>query len=597
MPEHNQFTLAHVTHEAVEQLGGIGTVLEGLMVSPVYKKHVQRSILIGPTNMHISTDPEKRLGEHGEVLYSSIDQIDKLSLGVKFRPVEWAFNVAIVYGKRQYAPPGQNRKGEAEVLLIDVFRVNPDRLNVFKLRLWETFSLDSRRYESLWDFEEYVRLAEPAFYALRALLSDEDLPCVLFSHEFMGMPAALQAILDGGKDFRTVFYAHECSTARRIVEDHPGHDTMFYNVLQQARDQGLFVEDVFGNKNHFLRHALISHAHLCDGVIAVGDHTRDELKFLNRPFSEREIDLVYNGLPTMKVTLDSKNQARAMLVEYANKLVSYQPDILMTHVTRPVISKGLWRDLKVCHELDRRLGILGKKAVLIILTTAGGVRRPQDVLAMEKQYGWPRNHREGFPDLVGPEVDIHQMILPFNDEHENVQVVLVNQFGWSQERIGRRLPKDMNIADLRMATDVEFGMATYEPFGISPLEPLGCGAISVISDVCGCYGFVNYVTKGDGAPNVIVADFTSPGKGMTINDLMEMDRLQRDRVEEEVAGRVVDDLLHLLPFDDDARSKLIETGQKLLKKMGWDTVVKDGLLPMLERICSNQPGNFNGNGQ
>ena len=36
-----------------------------------------------------------------------------------------------------------------------------------------------------------------------------------------------------------------------------------------------------------------------------------------------------------------------------------------------------------------------------------------------------------------------------------------------------RLPDGMDIADLRRATDVEFGMATYEPFGISPLEPLG----------------------------------------------------------------------------------------------------------------------------
>ena len=306
----NRLTLAHVTHEAVEQLGGIGTVLEGLMVSPVYQAHVKRSILVGPTRAHLAVDPESRLGEEGEVLYSSIDQIDRLGLAGRFRPVEWAFNVAIVYGRRRYNPPGQGRTGEAEVLLIDVFRTNPDRLAVFKLRLWETFGLDSKRYESGWDFEEYARLAEPAYYALQALLRPEDIPCILFSHEFMGMPTVLQAILEGERTFRTVFHAHECATARRLVEDHPGHDTMFYNVLRQARAAGQFVDDVFGPQDHFFRHALISRAHLCDGVIAVGDCTRDELKFLGRAFDEHPIELVYNGLPAMQVDLAGKLKSR-----------------------------------------------------------------------------------------------------------------------------------------------------------------------------------------------------------------------------------------------------------------------------------------------
>jgi hypothetical protein len=593
MSDSPKFTLAHVTHEATEQLGGIGTVLEGLMVSPVYQKHVRRSILIGPTATRLSADPEKRLGDQGEVLYSSIDQIDRLGLGSKFRPVEWAFNVAIVYGKRKYDPPGQKRVGEAEVLLIDVFRANPDRLNIFKLRLWETFGLDSAKYEGSWDYEEYVRLAEPAFYALRALLHDEDLPCVLFSHEYMGMPSALQAILDGGEQFRTVFHAHECATARRLVEDHPGHDTMFYNVLKQARAQGLFVEDVFGSRDSFLRHALVSRAHLCDGVIAVGDYTREELQFLNQPFSEHPVELVYNGLPAFRVTLEEKNKSRAMLLEYAKHLLGYEPDVLMTHVTRPVISKGLWRDVKVCHELDPLLGKQGKKAVLFILTSAGGVRRPQDIFLMERQYGWPRHHHMGFPDLVGPEIDIHRMIEPFNVDHTNVQIVLVNQFGWSYDRIGKRLPKDMGIDDLRHATDVEFGMATYEPFGISPLEPLGSGAICVISNVCGCEGFVRHVSSGKAMPNVIEADFTRVTGKPTIAELLAMTEAQRDRLEAKVAAEVAKNLMAVLPWDEVARKRLVHSGQTLVKRMGWDQVIEEGLLPLLQRICK-APAQVNG---
>ena len=581
------FSLAHVTHEAVEHLGGIGTVLAGLMSSPVYQSRVKRSILIGPTQTRLHANPEARLGEHGEVLYSSIDRIDRANLSGKFRPVEWAFNVAIVYGKRQYEIPGDHRTGEAEVLLIDVFQTNPDRLNVFKLRLWETFGVDSSRYDKTWDYEEYVRLAEPAYYALVALLGQDDLPCVLFSHEFMGMPTALQAILDGQEQFRTVFHAHECATARHIVENHPGHDTMYYNVLDQARAQGKYVEDVFGGLDHHLRHALISRSHLCDGVIAVGDRTRDELFFLDHHFDHHPIELVYNGLPAGKVDMESKLASRAMLLAYAKSLLDYEPDVLLTHVTRPVISKGLWRDLKVCHALEPHLHAKGKKGVLIILTSAGGVRRPQDVTAMERQYGWPRHHRVGYPDLVGPEEAIYRDIEAFNANHTAIQVVLVNQFGWSRQRIGSRLPAEMTIADLRRATDVEFGMATYEPFGISPLEPLHAGAVCVISNACGCGGFVRHVTGGKSVTNVIDADFTRLDSPRSIDELKGMTQAERDRIEERVAAEVAEELMRRIPWTDRQRQALVQSGQGLVAKMGWDQVIGEGLIPMLERITNS----------
>ncbi len=589
MQNDQRLTLAHVTHEAVEHLGGIGTVLEGLMTSPVYQRQVKRSILIGPIATHMTVDPEDRLGAHGEVLYSSIDGIDRDGLGNRFRPVEWAFNVAIVYGKRQYTTPGDERKGEAEVLLIDVFRVNPDRLNVFKLKLWETFGLDSTKYEDSWDYEEYTRLAEPAYYCLQALLGEEDRPCVVFSHEYMGMPTALQAIMEGQDNFRTVFHAHECATARRIVEDHPGHDTMFYNVLDQARRQGLYLDDVFGSSDHVPRHALISRSYLCDGIIAVGDRVRDELHFLSDHFDGHAIDLVYNGLPAGKVTLEEKLRSRGMLADYSQALLGYRPDVIMTHVTRPVISKGMWRDIAVCHEMDGLLGEQGKTGVLYILTSGGGVRRPQDVLAMEQNYGWPRHHRMGYPDLVGPEEGISRDVEAFNAGHKAVQIVLVNQFGWSRQRIGNRVPAGMDIADFRRATDVEFGMATYEPFGISPLEPLGSGAVCVITNICGCEGFVEHATAGKGTPNVLAADFTALDRHMSIDELKALDQGQRDRIERPIAAEIARELVNRLPQSDADRQKLIDAGQALVAQMGWDQIIEDGMLPMLERIISRCP--------
>ncbi len=585
MPD--SFTLAHVTHEAVEKLGGIGTVLEGLITSPVYQKHVKRSILVGPCQTHVAVDPAKRLGDEGTVLYSSVDDVDALGMGSRLRPIEWAFNTPIVYGRRTFDIPGTDLHGEADVLMIDVFNISADRLGRFKYMLADRFGIDSSRYEDRWDYEEYVRLAEPAFYALAALLNEDELPCILLSHEFMGLPAALKCIVDGEPTFRTIFHAHECSTARYLVEHHEGHDTMFYNVLRQARERGLYVEDVFGDQSMHFRHALISKSHCCDAVMAVGDYAAEEMHFLGRHFDHHDIELVYNGVPATRVTITQRNSARKMLVDYSKQLVGYEPDVLMTHVTRPVISKGMWRDVKVCAELDKHFAGTGLKGVLYILTSGGGTRRPQDVRSMEDEYGWPRDHREGYPDLVGPEVELWDMIRPFNAEHENVQIVLVNQFGWSRPRIGTRLPKDMHIGHLRWAADVEFGMATYEPFGISPLEPLASGAVCVISNVCGCEGFVEYATEDQPTPNVLVADFTKLDQPHTIDALLAMTRAERDRIETIECRRIADELMDRIPGDNESRKALIQSGQKLVRKMGWDQVVRDKLVPVLQRITQN----------
>lgn len=579
------YTLAHVTHEAVEQIGGIGTVLEGLMISPEYKSRVDRSILIGPMGGHVHVpNPNLRLGEMGKVLYSSVDGIDELGLAAKFQPIEWAFDVSFAYGTRKYDQPSQGREGEAEVLLIDVSHVNEARNNAFKARLWEEFGLDSARYQTGWDYEEYVRLAEPAYYALNALLKDEDFPCVLFSHEFMGMPAALKAIMDGGDKFRTIYHAHECPTARRLCEDHPGHDTMFYSVLDTAQAKGLYVEDVFGNLDDMMRHALVKRTHLLDGIIAVGDRTRDEIKFLSNDFDDMDVTLVYNGLPTHQVDINLKNTMRNHLQEFSHKLLGFTPDILMTHVARPVISKAIWRDLQVCHEMESMLGKQDKKAVLYILTSAGGTRSKADVEHMCKSYGWPLHHKAGYPDLCGPEVELANDAAEFNLNHKNVKVVLVNQFGWGPDLVGPYCHSDLDMSGLRIAVDVEFGAADYEPFGISPLEPLACGAICVISDACGCEGFVRHTTKGKTVPNVIVGKYTLPGGSKSIKELLKITAVDRQKVELKEAKRIAKLLLADTPQTDAQRKKLISSGTKLVDKMGWDQVITDGLAKLLAKV-------------
>ena len=59
-------TVVHVTHEAIQKIGGIGAVLHGLLTSRVYLDKVPRNILIGPFwPQDVSGD--QRLGPQGEV--------------------------------------------------------------------------------------------------------------------------------------------------------------------------------------------------------------------------------------------------------------------------------------------------------------------------------------------------------------------------------------------------------------------------------------------------------------------------------------------------------------------------------------------------
>lgn len=579
-------TLIHVTHEACEKIGGIGAVLEGMITSPVYQRAVPRTILVGPLFNHFERPGRERLGPEGQVLYSSLDGIDDAGIGFRLRPIEWAFDVAIVYGRRRFKTAGDGRVGEAELLLLDVHRSSRLRLDQFKARLWERFGIDSRRYEHDWGYEEYVRLAEPAFHAALALLRPEELPAVLLSHEFMGLPTALKAVLDGQRQIRTLFHAHECSTARRLVEDHPGHDLRFYSLLREARAGRRYVDEVFGDQSDWFRHALVSRAHLCDAVVAVGTLVAEELHFLDRRYDHHVIDLVHNGIPAWHVSPEEKRSARASVDRWLLRCTGRAFDLLFTHVTRPVISKAIWRDFEVCSRLDALLAAEGRTAMLVILTSAGGTRRPQDIRIMHDEYGWPCAHREGYPDLVGPEIEIAAMVEEFNRRHRAVSARLVNQFGWSGTLLGMEdldHPMPMDMSTLRAATDAEFGLACYEPFGISPLEPLAAGGICLVSDVCGCRWFAEEVAGGDPAPNVLVGAYTTWDGSWNPEALHAIGAVERQALESRTADDLATRLHATLPRSDEDRLRLLARGAELAKAMSWDAVLRQHLLPAIDR--------------
>jgi len=580
--------VVHATHEAGFKQGGIGAVLDGLLSARSYLENVRRTVLVGPMDttdkaaMERLTTPDNQL----EIHYSSFHRVNEVdtALAAALTQLEADYNVYILYGTRAFGG------ARHEVLLVDGGEVDEDQANRFKGRVWGRYGIRSDRYAQHWEYSYYLNAAEPSFLALRALVGEDDDRSHRFiiAHEFMGLPLVFAATLDAPGEYRSIFYGHEVATVRPIVEGHMGHDTMFYNVMARATAEGKWLEEVFGDQSGFYKHALLSAVPECDNVFAVGDRVVDEMRFLDPALAEKNIDLVYNGVPSTEISLEDKLASKRKLQQYAINLGLFDapPDFVFTHVTRMVVSKGLWRDIRVLEHLDEALASQGKTAVLYILSTilpAG--RSATDVFRMEEEYGWPVVHREGAPDLISHEIPFYHAVVAFNQGAGATRVVFVNQFGWSRDRCGERMPADMAFTDIRKGSDLEFGQSIYEPFGIAQLEPLSSGALCVVSNVCGCVGFVRRAAPSD-QRNVIVADYTRLPPGVAKGDYraaLGIGQAQRDAVEATNAQRVAAEILARLPHTAEAMARTIEEGYHISQDMSWEVVARDYLLPGLKR--------------
>ncbi len=577
--------VVHVTHEAIQKMGGIGAVLEGLLTTRSYNEGVERTFLVGP--LFSGADLETL----DSVLYHAAEGMRTTPHAEALSDIEKTYHVEIVYGQRRFESKDPQITILADVLLINVSNSNVELAGQFKWLLYEHFGIESSRYESQWEFEEYIRLAEPAYDVLRVLIGEETkTPVYIISHEFMGMPLALKTQIErkngnGAANMRTVFYAHEVATIRPIVEGHPGHDVRFYNTLNQAKTEGMLIRDVFGDPFWYYKHALIDKAHLCDTIFAVGDLVVDELRFLAQPFEAYPINLVYNGIPAFEMSMEDKLESKARLQKYARTLLDYRPDYVFTHVTRLVKSKGLWRDLQVLTHLDSLLASNDKTAVLFILSTEIATGRPhEDIREMEREYGWPVHHKIGYPDLIGAEIELNNGISAFNLQSKAIKVVFVNQFGWDQASCGTKMPMDMEFMDIRKGSDAEFGQSIYEPFGIAQVEPLSFGAICVVSNVCGCCGFIQRATDNNEVPNVVIADYTHLNSApKSLEDVLNIGLAERTQIEVENSRDIAAKLIGRLPRKQRDVEDMIKEGYEIASRMSWEVVVKDYFLPGLKQ--------------
>ena len=581
----------HASHEAGAKIGGIGAMLEGLLQSNTYNIGVKRTMLVGPMFgwdsmlMERLNSPENQLTIHYSSLHGVFDNVAP-HIREALQKVEESYRVALLYGKRTFG------EREHEVLLVDVSNPDPDYIAQFKYHVWEHYGIDCARYSHDPEFNLYMAIAQPLYAALKALKVDEGLSPderFIIAHEWLGMPVVFAAQMNEPGHWRTVFYAHEMATARLLVESHSGHDTRFYNAMFKAEEQHMDLETVFGDQSYFFKHAIIRQAIRCDNIFAVGSLVVHELRFLGGDFTDTNIDVVYNGLVSRDITIDERVESKRRLQQYAKNLLGFRPDFVFTHVTRMVLSKGLWRDLKVMEHLDELLWQEGKTAVLFVLSTSVPAgRSPELVRQWEAEYGWPVSHRADTGDLVGDEIAFFfNGVEPFNRTAKACRVVLINQYGWDQEHCGLRMPEEMSFPDIRQGTDLEFGQSIYEPFGISQIEPLNFGALSCVSNVCGCISFVESVAEDIGGPtNLVIADYVTVPEEFPIKtpfDALDIDWGVRDWVETENSATAAREILNKLPRSRKAMQKMLEDGTALAHRMSWDVVAERFFLPGLEK--------------
>ena len=566
----------HVTHEAIQKIGGIGSVLHGLLTSKEYQKKFPISLLYTPL-FYSEWSFEKRLGKKAEVLYSKRDGYCPEPWKKIFGPIEEKFGVAITYGKKHFA---KEHSGEnptvANIVAVDIWQMPDTVVNAFKFKLWEEYALESDKFRQDHDYEQYLRIAICLPEILKALYG-VNVPLTLFAHEYMGIPSGL-SLKKGVKKF---FYAHEVSTMRMVVENLPGHDLSFYNILKLDQKNGISFEETFGKYPTHSRHQLIKRIDRFDGILAVSQLIKEEILYLLPNMNPKKIHTVYNGIPIEKVPYSEKVEGRALLKEYCKNLFSFEPDFIFTHVTRLVTSKGLWRDTRLLAEVDRFLHQQKKRGVFILLSTlVGGGRPPEEIFKMEEKYGWPAEHREGWPDLIGTEIDLHHQFQFFNKKAKAIRCLFINQFGFEAHSCGKKMPPKTHLKHLRLASDIELGLSTYEPFGIAPLESIPFGGIPVVSDASGCAYLLKEILKPD---EYQIVHFTTlppafQKKYQTKENFLKISQFERDVLETILCQKEALQTANLLPKNEKERKSRFETMQKKSHRLDWDHAAKKIIL-------------------
>ncbi len=568
----------HITHEAATKIGGIGAVIDGVCTARSYANFYDRTLLYGPL-FSLGGDLSQDLGQVGQILFSSRNGKGYGSLGEKLREVSAKYGVDIVYGKRVLSDPSATDKpATVDVCLVGIHTMSQMEIAKFKYDLWQNYGIQSDLYANNWDYEQYLRIAVPYLEILEALYG-KGAEFVHFAHEYMGMPCALSiSDVRDSKRHETAFVAHEISTARFVVESHIGHDITFYNILRRHRS-GKSLEEVFGSQKSNPRNELVKLAVYLDHILTVSDLVREEYLFLVPDAPPEKVITVYNGVPVRPLSFAEKKKSCERIRQYVDNLFNFSPDVILTHVSRLVISKGIWRDISLLYSLDRLFDSMDLKGAYILLSTfvATG-RTPEDILRMEEGYGWPVMHREGWPDLVGMEVEIYRYLELFNSRSKAIKGIFINQFGFDQRRCGSRVPEGAGFMDLRAASDAELGLSAYEPFGIAEIETIPFGGTAVLSSSCGCASRIEETFASAPIRPFCTVDFIAAAAGMTAESLRNLTKDERNTIERSLLSEHARSILDVLPTTKEKRMAYLENALEYASELSWENAARGYLL-------------------
>ena len=453
-------------------------------------------------------------------------------------------------------------------------------ISEFKFHLWENFGIRSDLYESDWDYQQYLRIAMPYLEIVERLYGTGS-DFYHFAHEYMGVLSAL-AVLMAKRKHKTIFVAHEVSPARTIVENMAGADISFYNLLKKGVEKSQSLEQVFGSQEKLSRSELVKRAEKFDRIFTVSDIVKNEYLFLCPQTPPEKIRVVYNGISARPITTTHKQHSRKILETYIDHLFNFTPDIILTHLARLVISKGIWRDISLLYHFDKILDEQNLKGAFILVSSLITTGRPsEDVSKMEAEYGWPVMHKVGWPDLEGGEVDIYNYLQVFNSRSRAIKAVFINQFGFDRIRCGQRVPADAEFADLRIGSDAELGFSIYEPFGIAQIETIPFGGVALLSSSCGCAPFLEKAFAKAPIKPFCITDFIGAGASMRFDQLKDMSIPERDKIEAAIFARCAPKIFGCLALTPGRKEEYLANAREYSSLMNWETIVQDYMLPNL----------------
>lgn len=580
--------VVHSIHDADLRAGYesddlVAWALSGLLAADAYNAQVERTVLAGVLTSGLdSLRREKRLsilysGRLG--IFAGVTERERVAI----RQVEQRYGVSLIYATLRCGAYAH------EVLLADSVQAERADGNAFRYACWERFGLDSQRHDNDVRYTLAMNAARPLLAALAAVgAAASDGPKIAIAHGSMGMPLLLAAELDEPMAWRTVFYAYSAPAARQLVERRSGHDTSFYNVMAKARVAKLALETIYGSQDDLPEHALLRLATTCDAVLAVSERVADELRFVGGRFVGIPLEVVPPGVPATAVTQVERAAAAERLRAYAAALAGYVPDFVFTHVDPLTVGKGLWRDIRVLEHLDGMLKKQGCRALyLLFASSAAEGRAAEEVAIWEAAYGWPVQHQAGNGDLHEAEAAFYlDAIEPLNRRAANVRAILVNQAGWGEGQLGRRVPPELTLTDCLHGADVVFGQGIYEPFGLRAVEATLAGSLVCVSSACGGVSFLRKVA-GELPENVVVADYVKMPPGYWLGspyDALAIDQGVRDWVEQTNSLPAAHMLAQHLMQADTGRGSWLVKSEHFRAALGWESIAENSLLPAMRRI-------------